>query len=422
LLSPDEGVLPDGFEPVLRWQPGTAGADGYRVRVGSQPGGWDIAGLDPRDPAAGETGVLGPRETQMTLPPLPRDGREIFITLETYRDGAWHAESYRTQAPVSTEPGLLSPAPGNPLGGRAVIRLRPADAEFREILLFAGSRPGATDLFAGEARDPSRDDLVWDFPLPVPGPHLPLIHITVQSDRDPQRKTHWAFPRSMNSTLLTPSPDPFTPLPLGEVEFTWQRGSGAAGHLLTVGTTPGGNEIAEWLGDDQSLAATVRIPESSAGRLLFVALHTIRLEGENGLEEYILPVNSSSRLYEGDGIDDYLQALFFGPNNPQGAADADFNNGDSNLIDMLAGIDPREPGQRWDRRAEITPDGTLRFPLPSILPGTRYQIERSGDLSNWENHGPPFEFEGATPDGVIEGTRRTGPDSEFYRLKLEPRQ
>jgi hypothetical protein len=321
---------------------------------------------------------------------------------------------------MSMEPSLLSPALGSPLGGRAVIRLRPADPEAREVVLFAGSRPGAADLFAGEARDPSQDDLVWDFQLPPPGSHLPLIHITVQSDRDPQRRTHWAFPRSMNSTLLTPSPDPFTPLPAGEVDFTWQRGSNVAGHMLTIGTTPGGNEIAEWLGDADSLATAVRIPGSAAGRLLFVALHSIRLEGENGVEESVFLVNSSRR-YENDGIDDFLQALYFGHDNPDGAAAADFNgNGDSNLLDILAGIDPRAPGERWDRRAEITRDGKLRFHVPAILPSTRYRIERSGDLGSWEDHGSPLEFEGSDPDGVIESTRRTGPEKEFYRLKLEP--
>jgi len=423
LLSPDEGVLPDGVAPVLRWLPGTGGAESYRVRVGTTPGGWDIAGQDPDRPSTGPGLVVGPRVTEMSLPPFPKDGREIYITLETYRDGAWHAESYRTEAPMSTEPSLLSPAPGTPLGGRAVIRLRPGDPETREILLFAGSRPGASDLFAGEARDPSADDLVWDFPLPEPTSGLPLIYVTAQSDHDPQRQTQWIFPRSMNSTLLTPSPDPFTRLPLGEVEFTWQRGNNVAGHLLTVGTSPGGNDIAEHLADADGRSTSVRIPSSAIGRLLFISLHSIRLDGENGLEEYVIPVSSKNPLYENDGIDDFMQALFFGPNNPQGAADADFNgNGDSNLIDVLAGIDPRAPGARWDRKAEMTPDGRLLFQMPVTRPGTLYRVQRSGNLADWEDHGAPVEVESSTPDGVIEGQRRTGPTREFYRLKLEPKE
>lgn len=423
LLSPDEGVLPEGITPVLRWQPGSAAAEAYRVRIGSTPGGWDIYGVDPLAPGTGETGVLSSRTTELGMPPLPRDGREIFITLETKRGGAWHSESYRTQTPMSEEPSLFYPSPGAPLGGRAVIRLRPGDPETREVLLFAGSSPGASDLFSGVSRDPALDDLVWDFPLPTPETGLPFIYVTVQSDRDPLRRTQWIFPRSMNATLLSPSPDLFKPLPQGDVEFTWQRGNNVAGHMLTVGTTRGGNQIAEWLSEANGLSTTVKIPQSSAGRMLFVSLHSIRLDGANGLEEYVMHVDSTNPLYENDGIDDFMQALYFGPNHPQGTADADFNgNGDSNLIDILAGIDPRVPGQRWDRRAEITPGGMLRFPLPAILPGTLYQIERSRDLKFWENHGAPMQFDGATRDGVIEGTRRTGLDAEFYRLKLEPRK
>jgi hypothetical protein len=423
LLSPDEGVLPDGVAPVIRWQPGTAAAEGYRVRIGSTRGGWDIYGVDPLAPGVGDTGVLSSRTTELGMPTLPRDGREIFITLETKRGGVWHAESYRTQTPMSEEPGLLYPAPGSRLGGRAVIRLNAGDPETRELLLFAGSSPGASDLYRGVSKDPSIDDLVWDFALPAPETGLPLIYVTVQSDRDPQRRTQWVFPRSMNSTLLTPSPDLFTPLPLGEVQFTWQRGNNVAGHMLTVGTTPGGNDIAEHLADADGRSTAVRIPSSAIGRLLFVSLHSIRLEGANGLEEYVIPVSSANPLYENDGIDDFMQALFFGPNNPQGAADADFNgNGDSNLIDMLAGIDPRAPGARWDRKAEMTPDGKLLFQMPVTRPGTLYRIERSGNLTDWEDHGAPIEVETTTPDGVIESQRRTGLVQEFYRLKLEPKE
>jgi hypothetical protein len=423
LLSPDEGVLPEGITPVLRWQPGSAAAEAYRVRIGSTPGGWDIYGVDPLAPGTGGTGVLSSRTTELGMPTLPRDGREMFITLETKRGGVWHAESYRTQTPMSEEPGLLYPRPGSRLGGRAVIRLNPGDPETRELLLFAGSSPGASDLYRGVSKDPSIDDLVWDFPLPAPETGLPFIYVTVQSDRDPLRRTQWIFPRSMNSTLLTPSPDPFTPLPLGEVEFTWQRGNNVAGHMLTVGTSPGGNDIAEHLADADGRSTAVRIPSSAVGRLLFISLHSIRLDGANGLEEYVIPVTSKNPLYENDGIDDFMQALFFGPNNPQGTADADFNgNGDSNLIDMLAGIDPRALGARWDRKAEIKPDGRLLFQMPVTRPGTLYQIERSGNLTDWEDHGAPIEVETTTPDGVIESQRRTGLVQEFYRLKLEPKE
>jgi hypothetical protein len=422
LLSPDEGVLPDGVAPELRWQPGTAVAEGYRARIGSKPGGWDIFGLDPLDPASEGTGVVSSRTTQMSIPTLPRDGREIFITLETKRAGAWYAESYRSQTPISDEPSLFYPAPGTPLGGRAVIRLRPGDPETREVLVFAGSRPGASDLYTGVVRNPSSEDLIWDFPLPAPEPGMPSVYVTVQSDSDPLRRTQWVFPRSMNATLLTPSPEPFTPLALGDVEFTWQRGNNVAGHMLTVGTTPGGNEIAEYLAEADGRSTTIRIPQSSAGRLLFISLHSIRLDGANGLEEYVIPVTSSNPLYQNDGIDDFMQALLFGPNNLLGTADADFNgNGDSNLIDILAGIDPRKLGERWDRRSEIAPDGRLRFPMPAIRLGTRYQVQRSADLINWEDHGAPVEVESATPDGVIESQRRTGRIKEFYRLMLEPK-
>jgi hypothetical protein len=423
LLSPDEGVLPEGITPLIRWQHGTVAAEAYRVRIGSTPGGWDIYGADPLVPSVGGAGVFSASTTEMSMPPLPRDGRQIFITLETKRGGTWYAESYRTQTPMSEEPSLLFPAPGSALGGRAVIRLNPGDPETQEILLFAGSTPGASDLYSGVSRDTSTDELVWDFPLPAPETGLPFIYVTAQSDNDPLRRTQWIFPRSMNATLLRPSPDPFKPLPHGEVEFTWQRGNNVAGHMLTVGTTPGGKQIAEWFSEADGLSTTVRIPQSSAGRMLFVSLHSIRLDGANGLEEYVMHVGATNPLYENDGIDDFMQALYFGTNNPFGTADADYNgNGDSNLIDILAGIDPRVLGVRWDRRAEITPGGTLRFPLPAVMPGTLYQIERSSDLRYWENHGAPMQSDSATPDGVIEGTRRTGLNAEFYRLKLEPKR
>jgi hypothetical protein len=321
------------------------------------------------------------------------------------------------------EPGLIFPAPGSALGGRAVIRLQPGDPETREIVLFAGSRAGASDLYRGEAKDPSREDLVWDFTLPAPETGLPFIYITAESDRDPQRRTQWIFPRSMNSTLLTPSPDPFTPLPLGEVVLTWQRGHNVAGHLVTVGTIPGGNDLDEYLADAEGRSTAVRIPASAAGRLVFISLHSIRVDGANGLEQYVIPVRSANPLYENDGIDDFMQALFFGPNHPLGTADADFNgNGDSNLIDVLAGIDPRTPGVRWDRKAEITPDGRLLFQMPVIRPGTLYRVQRSGNLTDWEDHGAPIGVETATPDGVIKSQRRTGLVQEFYRLQLEPQQ
>ena len=125
--------------------------------------------------------------------------------------------------------------------------------------------------------------------------------------------------------------------------------------------------------------------------------------------------NDNFGLYSNDEIDDGWQVLFFGPDNPDAAPEADpSGNGQNNLFKYTAGLDPTNPTSRF--LIIGTTDGAsgkFRLAIQPCFEDRNYEIVASDDLKIWASIGVE-EIES-------EGDRRvfladTAVNARFYRV------
>lgn len=131
-------------------------------------------------------------------------------------------------------------------------------------------------------------------------------------------------------------------------------------------------------------------------------------------------INAIPGQYAGDALPDTWQDMFFGPNNPNAAPDADpTGTGQNNYFKYIAGLDPTDPASRFV--VDVDPDpptpGTVDIRIEPVFGNRTYTLFTATQLSppNWT----PVNSV-AVPDGagfrfsqtVTPGTNR------FYRVEI----
>jgi len=127
--------------------------------------------------------------------------------------------------------------------------------------------------------------------------------------------------------------------------------------------------------------------------------------------------------YAGDGLGDTWQVNFFGspPNaNAAPAANPD-NDPYDNRIEFLTGYDPTDAGDFFQLNVIDVTGSSATLELSKIIPGTRYRIERTVDLTRTD---PWSEFTNFTTLSEIFDHQLNDPSATgarwFYRVGVEP--
>lgn len=190
--------------------------------------------------------------------------------------------------------------------------------------------------------------------------------------------------------------DDLTHLTIPATSITWSVQSGPLVSINSSGLATAGPVF-------QSTAATAQgIYLGQNGTLSLTVLETI-------------PDNFGT--YAGDGLPDHWQVQYFGQNNAQSAPNMDADaDGQSNLLEFLAGYLPTDSNSRLTTRGTDLTGGTFTLELSRVQPGTRYIFQRTTNLETWT------DILTVNPVGISAPYSQTIPASgptNFFRVRLE---
>ena len=266
LLNPLAGATDVPVETVIAWEE-VAGVPGYRISLGTTPGGDDIVS----DELVGSATVYVP---ELGLP----ENTQIFVTLTLFffdntPDLVCPSISFTTES-ITTVPECAELR--NPLDGESEVNFRsniswnyaPRATSYE---LSIGTTPGGTDLFGPQNVG---NVLIFnptnDFPLDteifvtiVPQNSIgTAVNCPVQSFTVQDVQVNLGCTRLLN---------PFageTNVPL-TIPIAWEAVSGATGYIVNIGLTPGGSEIVL----DQQVTSTVfPVLEFDPNRTIFISV------------------------------------------------------------------------------------------------------------------------------------------------------
>ena len=123
-------------------------------------------------------------------------------------------------------------------------------------------------------------------------------------------------------------------------------------------------------------------------------------------------------VYAGDGLPDGWQVQYFGQNNPLAAPGVDADgDGESNLVEYLAGTVPTDPASQFTVSATSVARGVFTMQLSRVQPETGYVFQRSTDLVTWTDVLTVFPTEAVAP--LTQSIPASGPKN-FFRVRLTP--
>ncbi len=447
LTGPDADTLLGIEGATLTWDlpdPEAAGeVKNFSLSIGSFPGTSDIhPGLADRSAAARASAgggactlhspaILSPEQTSFQIPNLPEDGRKIYITLGTLRDGEWQYEIHQREVESARDSGLRLPRIDQLISARERFVIAPGRRPATFYNLFIGDSPGGKEILnrqkiaAGETETPI--DVIFENVPRADDEFRPLpYYVTLETDT-PQgifTDTYTLIPR-LAATLIEPveaeTIDISTP-----VNIRWGPGLDAIGYRLTVHVPSkmDGPIIDEQFGADM---LSTKIDLSSFSDLgVSIFIETLRNNGETQLNQttggVFLLAQPVLRTYENDAIDDQWQLSRFGIGNPDGLPKADPDgDGNSNMTEFLAGTDPLDAEDFLTTSfSGVFKTGTASVDLPVSNERTNYQLQFSSNLRAWGPLGLPLMgLPGGAPLSVP--IPPSNKDKLFYRLELKPK-
>jgi len=139
VTSPANGATLPGAEATFAWGGGVQ-VTGYELRIGSNPGAYDLWT---------STEAVAATSRSVTL---PTDGRTIYVTLNSVIGGAKKGASYvYTAANLDpTKAVMTSPANGSVLSGSSETFTWNAGKGATQYYLFIGRTPGGSDIYVGD--------------------------------------------------------------------------------------------------------------------------------------------------------------------------------------------------------------------------------------------------------------------------------
>ena len=190
--------------------------------------------------------------------------------------------------------------------------------------------------------------------------------------------------------------DDLTTLAIPGTSITWSVQSGPLVSINSSGLATAGPVF-------QSTAATAQgIYLGQNGTLSLTVLDTI-------------PDNFGT--YAGDSLPDNWQVEYFGQNNAQSAPSVDADaDGQSNLLEFLAGYIPTDANSRLTTRGTDLTDSTFTLELSRVQLGTRYIFQRTTNFQTWTDIltvNPVASSAPYSQQVPVSGT------ANFFRVRLE---
>ncbi|MDQ8192163.1 hypothetical protein [Roseibacillus persicicus] len=445
--SPNQAVPSNGA--TFAWSAPDAAAAGpvqaYSIAVGSYPGTGDIVpiGLEPlgksqgkglkNSPPAIAFEQLSPEELSFTVNSLPQDGRNLYITLGTLRDGVWEYELHRRRAAESVAAGLRSPLPDRPIFSRETFQISPGQLPAEAYVLKIGTNRGGNDLFESDPLDEREisqpmDIILAEMEVQTDSENRPLpIWATVESlgGEEGSFSESYALIPSLNASFFAPNPSEVLPED-ASVQFRWSRGVQAIAYRLRIFAEENeGQPIIDETFDPDTLEASISL-EGIDSTAFVATLDTIRDPEAEGLETGFYSViytieQPVLQLYNDDEISNAWQLDYFGAGNPDALPLADPDgDGCNNLCEFLARTDPTDSSDFFTAEVTLAPGNQpSNFTISDPVPSTRYRISQSTDLDSWAPLNPGIN---PTPgQSQLQLDIPASPDpAKFYRLELRP--
>ncbi len=248
-------VLPAG--PVAFAWSGASGALRYRLDVGTQPGGGDIAST-----------VLA--ATSSTVPGIPPGGRTIYVRLWTELPGGWEYNDYTFTSAPFVKAELISPQPGSTLPAGSVTFTWTASPQIDLYWLDVGTALGWGNITAGTLSSTSKT--VTGIPADGRTIYVRLWTEFVEG----WQYNDYVFNAATSAKAVLTGPAPGSTLPGPSVTFTWTPSPRIDLYWLDVGTNQGWGDITAG-----TLAATAKTVHGipTDGRTIYVRLWTEFPEG-----------------------------------------------------------------------------------------------------------------------------------------------
>lgn len=414
LRAPEAGA-PVPPELVVAWR--EVPSEGFRLLVGSFPGGADVFPGLPLTTERLAQATVDPGVTELAISGLPRDGRPLHFTLQTRLNGVWESERSAHRAEETGNGGLTAPTPGQPLTARNFFTVAWGTAEdITGHRLLVGTTPGGDDLYDSAMLPPT------DIPgveVELPQVDAEWLFATVVTYRGPgaeEARETYPFRRTHAAGLVAPGHG--DDLPPEVIEVAWQHArEGATGYRLAVAVEGVEAPIHESFHPPFGTAATAVDLRGLGGRLAIIELETLG-GGEPERERSAHWVRRADAYdYESDDLPPFWQFLHFGRDNPLAAPGIDADgDGEDNATEYLGGSLPNDPRSVFRPQAMLA-DFKVRFRLAAALPTTRYRIERSTNLKNWK---PDLEWlpEAFEEDAIMETDLNPDNPAEFFRLRM----
>ena len=228
MATPTSGTMLSSGTVPFTWTAGS-GETAYWLYVGDSLGANDLY----------DSGWIASSVLTQTPPGLPTDGRRIYVRLYSLVGGAWLYNDYSylafTAVGLLPEGVMVTPANGTTLSSGTVPFTWNAGTEATAYQLYAGSLPGANDLY--DSRHLPGSVLAQSLSgLPTDGRTIFVRLWSLVGGA-------WTFNDSLcsASTQMT-APVNWTTLSSGSAPFTWSAISGASSYQLYVGSAPGAHD------------------------------------------------------------------------------------------------------------------------------------------------------------------------------------
>jgi hypothetical protein len=240
LAAPAAGSTLSGSNVDFQWSAGTSVSE-YRLDVGTAVGAFDVF--------EGNSGTA----THAVVSTVPTTGRPVNARLWSLINGAWQYSDYTfTAANNDPKAQMIAPIPGSTLSGSTVAFQWTAGTGVSQYWLEAGTGP--VDIYGADQGTKVTGTVSS---LPTNGRKM-SVRLWSKIAGAWQYNDYEYMAASSTTTAGPPqfvSPAPGSTLTASTVPFQWTAGTGASQYWLYVGTTLGGNELADQ-DRGQNLSAT----------------------------------------------------------------------------------------------------------------------------------------------------------------------
>ena len=204
-----------------------AGAQGYRLTVGSTLGGTEFY----------DSGSLGAAETNRNVSNLPTDNSTLRVRLYTQFSNGWYFNDYTYTAAnaAGVRAVMSSPAPGSTLNSTsATFDWTPGTGVASYWLYVGNAGAGSANIFSGGGAQTSRTVTG----LPVSG----TLNVRLMSYiGSAWQFNDYTYTMSAGVKAVMTSPTPGSTLTGSSATFSWTAGSGVASYWLMVGNNGAGS-------------------------------------------------------------------------------------------------------------------------------------------------------------------------------------